>query len=264
MKSGLRFALLLPVAALLACGVTPTTSTTAVVGNWQNWQIQAGTAIASPPNTYPSFVGAIQIQGTQASGIFTTVYSPGTPTPSSTVEDFAGTFNPSNQALSLITNGYSFAFTEPSTPYTPVPFGVIGGCVGNPPPACLAISLTPSVAVQIAPLNGTYAGTLTASNDPSLSGTATLTLTQSSTPNASGAFPLTGTMTLPASGFPSAYPIAGTVSGEGIVLSPVTAPGFYIGASTNPAGTQITVSSLVYGGGGVDPLASFTGTLTLQ
>ena len=69
MKSVRGFALF-PLAILLGCTVPPATPSAPAVP-WQNWQIQAGTAITSPPNTYPSFVGALQIQGTQASGVFT-------------------------------------------------------------------------------------------------------------------------------------------------------------------------------------------------
>jgi hypothetical protein len=72
MKSRLRFALLIPLAALLGCTLpsTPSTTGTAPTGNWDNWQIQAGTSITSPPaGLY--FVGAIQIQGTQSAAVFT-------------------------------------------------------------------------------------------------------------------------------------------------------------------------------------------------
>jgi hypothetical protein len=265
MLSHLRFAALLPLTVLLGCTVSPTTSTTAPAGNWTNWQIQAGAAITSPPNTYPSFVGAIQIQATQVSGVFTPI----TQTGSGTAQDYTGSFDSSTQDLSLITFGYAFGFTEPSIYSSPIQVNVTGGCVAPSPPigpgaVCNAIFVVPSIGVEIAPLSGTYTGTLTAINQPSLSGTATLTLTQSPTPNSSGAFPLTGTMTFPASGDPGASPVAGTVSGEGVSLTPVNAPGFYVGASTNPTTSQVVVTSLAYGGGGIDPDATFAGTLTRQ
>jgi hypothetical protein len=37
-----------------------------------------------------------------------------------------------------------------------------------------------------------------------------------------------------------------------------------LAASTNPAGTQVTISNLAYSSGGTVILATFTGTLTHQ
>ena len=200
MRIRASIALLFPLACLLGCTlpVTPPASTnsptTPLSGNWENWQIQAGAAITSPPNTYPSFLGAIEIQGAQASGIFTTVEATGT---TGQPLDYTGSFNPSTQDVTLATFGYGFGYTQPATPYTLVPVGVIGGCVYPPTytgPECLAIASVPSVGVQIAPLNGTYTGTLTgtittSSQTTPITGTASLTLTQSTTPNSSGQFP---------------------------------------------------------------------------
>jgi hypothetical protein len=278
MRTRASIALLLPLACLLGCTL-PTTPSTTPADTWENWQIQAGAAITSPPNTYPSFLGAIEVQGTQAAGIFTTVYAPGTPTPSSTVEDYAGSFVASTENVTLATFGYGFGYTQPATPYTIVPVSVIGGCVYPPTytgPECLAlIALAPSVGVQIAPLNGIYTGTLTgtlttispATSTP-ITGTASVTFTQSTTPNSSGQFPLTATVTFPSASGLATASLGGTVSGEGIALSyysaAVIGPGITLAASTNPTATQITVSNLSYIGGGTDIYVTLTGTLTLQ
>jgi hypothetical protein len=278
MRTRASIALLLPLACLLGC-TQPTTPSTTPADTWENWQIQAGAAITSPPNTYPSFLGAIEVQGTQAAGIFTTVYAPGTPTPSSTVEDYAGSFVASTENVTLATFGYGFGYTQPATPYTIVPVSVIGGCVYPPTytgPECLAlIALAPSVGVQIAPLNGIYTGTLTgtlttispATSTP-ITGTASVTFTQSTTPNSSGQFPLTATVTFPSASGLATASLGGTVSGEGIALSyysaAVIGPGITLAASTNPTATQITVSNLSYIGGGTDIYVTLTGTLTLQ
>ena len=290
MRIRASIALLFPLACLLGCTlpVTPPASTnsptTPLSGNWENWQIQAGAAITSPPNTYPSFLGAIEIQGAQASGIFTTVEATGT---TGQPLDYTGSFNPSTQDVTLATFGYGFGYTQPATPYTLVPVGVIGGCVYPPTytgPECLAIASVPSVGVQIAPLNGAYTGTLTgtittSSQTTPITGTASLTLTQSATPNSSGQFPLTATVTFPGSTGMGATTLPGLVSGIGIWLNDepcvqpfgyavcnVIGPGSTLRAYTNPTASQITVTGLDTIGDSNDNIAfvTLTGTLTLQ
>src|ERR1039458_2019123 len=95
MNSWLRFALLIPLATLLGCTLpsTPTTGTPpAPTGNWENWQIQAGTAITSPP-TGLYFTGAVQAQGTQSAAVFTSAGLTGSGP--ATVLNFLGTYNSS-------------------------------------------------------------------------------------------------------------------------------------------------------------------------
>lgn len=263
MKLWLRFASLLPLAALVGCTV-PTSPITSppVAGPATNWQIQAGTAITSPPNTYPSFLGAIQIQGTQASGVFTTVNS----ARNSAGLDYTGTYASATGDVNLATFGFAFSYTQPAAPYTLIPVGVIGGCVyppGYPGPECLAIMESPSVGVEIAPLNGTYTGALINGSSPNLQNVL-LTLTQSTTPNASGQFPLTATLVFLSN--QATYPMTGAVSGEGLSLSytsPTTiAPSITLIAATNPAATQITISSLTFVQTG--PSYPYTGILTRQ
>jgi hypothetical protein len=265
MRTRSSIALLLPLACLLGCTL-PTTPSPTPADTWENWQIQAGTAITSPPNTYPSFLGAIQVQGTQATGIFTTVVAAGT---TGQPLDYTGAFNSSTEDVTLATFGYEFGITEPATPYTLTQIGVIGGCVYPPTytgAECLAIFAVPSVGVQIAPLNGTYTGTLTDSASPGMSGTGSLTLTQSTTPNADGSFSLTGTLIFPSNSGLGAYKLSGTISGEGITLydpTPGIVPVVSLTASTNPAATQITVSNLAFAVTASD-IVTFTGTLTRQ
>ena len=274
MKPAPRLVMLLPLACLLGCTLPSTPSTTgtppAPTGNWDNWQIQAGAAITSPPaGLY--FVGAIQVQGTQSAAVFTSAGPVGSGP--ATVLDFLGTYNPTGAVdlLPATTNSaaYGIGFTEPST-NTVIPIGIVSGCVyplDYTGVECLAlISLSPAVGVQIASLNGTYVGTLTDSSSPTLSGTAALVLTQSTAPNSSGQFPLSGTITFPSgSGFGTA-PLAGTVLGEAISLSDPSAapnsPSITLTASANPTATQINISNLAYSGSGTS--ATFTGTLTRQ
>ena len=182
---------------------------------------------------------------------------------------FDSTMNSSTPAITLSAFGYAFSYVPPATPYTPVPVGVIGGCVYPPNyqgAECLAIFSSPSTGVQVAELTGTYTGTLTDSATPSMGGTATLILTQSATPNSSGAFPLTGTLTFPGSSDLGTVQLGGTVSGEGITLSDPSAapnsPSIGFTASANPTAVQIAISNLTYSSSGTT--ATFTGTLTRQ
>jgi hypothetical protein len=248
----------------LGCTLPPT-APASPSSDWQNWQIQAGTATTSPPNTFPSFLGAIQIQATQAAGVFTTVIATGT---APQALDYTGGFGPSTGNVGLITQGYEFAFTEPATPNTITQVTVNGGCVGSPPPACLAIFTSPSVGAEIASLTGTFRGTITSSAAPSKNGTATLTLTQSSTPDSSGAFPLSATIVFPSASDLGTDPLTGTVIGEGLTLNfcsaAVIGPCISLSGSTNPAATQITITNLTFSDPGSNTFATFTGTLTRQ
>jgi len=297
MRIRATIALLLPLACLLGCTLpvttpastnSPTTSSPTPSGSWENWQIQAGAAITSPPNTYPSFLGAIQVQGAQASGIFTTVEAAGT---TGQPLDYTGSFNSSTEDVFLATFGYGFDFNQPATPYTIVPVGVTGGCVyppGYTGPECLAIVAVPSVGVQIAPLNGTYTGTLSGTlntyspfTSTPITGTTSVTFTQSATPNASGQFPLTGTITFPSSSGMSPVTLPGLISGIPIWLNnePCVPPfseyavcdiasltGSTLNAYTNPTATQITITSLQNSSpsGTTETGIALTGTLTLQ
>lgn len=265
MKS-VRGFVLFPLGLILGCALPPSAPSTPA-NPWQNWQIQAGSAITSPPNSYPSFIGAIQTQGTQVSGIFIPITSTG----SGTALEFGGALNASTNDVTLSTYGYGFGLTPPSTPYTLTPVGVIGGCVyppNYPGAECLAIFSVPSTGVQIADLTGTYTGTLANSATPSMSGTATLTLAQSATPDANGAFPLAATIVFPASSDLGTDPLTGTVSGEGLTLnycSPaVIGPCISISGSTNPAATQLTISNMAFSDPGTNTFSSFTGTLNRQ
>ena len=193
--------------------------------------------------------------------------------------DYVGTFNSSAQETTLAasdfgfetplaTTGFGFDFAQPATPATVTPVNVEGGfvyppsCTGS---QCTVINGAPSVGVEIAPLNGTYTGTLTASTQ-SDSGQATLTLTQYTLPNSDGSFSLNGTLTFPASSGFGAHQVGGVIRGEGINLvglNPDPFLDFSGTASTNPAATQITVNNLSYPVT-TSNVVTFTGTLTRQ
>jgi hypothetical protein len=245
-----------------------------------NWQIQAGTAITSPPIA-AYLVGALQDNGGQLTGTFSTAQ---VSTVSPVVEGYSGTYNATtasivlNSTPPLPNEQITAALAVPSDPTT-LSTGTLQFQCGP----CNSGQLFSVVAVEIAPLNGTYTGTLsgtltTASPVTStpISGTASVTFTQSTTPNSSGQFPLTGAVTFPSSSGIGTTTLPGLVSGITIELSSepcifpfsnvscnVVGPGFVLFAYTNPAATQITVTSL----GGSDEAGtgvSLTGTLTLQ
>ena len=142
------------------------------------------------------------------------------------------------------------------------------------------------VGAEIAPLNGTYTGTLSGTLITSsqttptpVSGTASLVLTQSTIPNSSAQFPLTGAVTFPSSTDLGTTTLPGLVSGVGIWLNDepcvqpfgypvcnVIGPGSTLRAYTSPTATQITVTSLntLSDMNGTDTSVILTGTLTLQ
>src|ERR1017187_8837535 len=98
MKNERLFAFLFPLTFLLggALPATPTPmSQSSLTGNWQ---IQAGTAITSPP-TVPYLVGALQDNGGQLSGTFST----GQPSVANPVVviSYSGTYNSTTASMIL-------------------------------------------------------------------------------------------------------------------------------------------------------------------
>ena len=137
----------------------------------------------------------------------------------------------------------------------------------------------PGVAAEIAPLNGTYTGTLTESASslasPIPSGSVSLALTQSTIPSLFE-FRLTGTLTFTGGGCSTSSTISPIVSGITITNIPPSGPDqilmptppVAIIAYTNPTATQITVTYLNINPSPCSTVNSssttFTGTLTLQ
>lgn len=269
MKSRLRFALLIPLATLLGCTLpsTPSTTGTAPTGNWDNWQIQTGTSTTTPPTALTSpptgfyLVGAMQTQGSQVTAIF----QDGGSGP----VNFTGSFDATTSILALgsIPPYLAAQLTLPSNPNTLATGNVSVGCAPPPPggATCTAIALLPAAGAEIASVTGTFAGALTASTEGD-GGQATLTVTQSTTPNADGSFSLGGTFTFPAGSGLGTYPVSGIISGEGITIydpTPGIVPVVSLTATTNPTGTQISVSNLAFALTASD-IVTFTGTLTRQ
>jgi hypothetical protein len=303
MNCRLSISFLLPLVYLAGCKVvgTPTTQTTAsssssIAGNWQ---IQSGTAITSPP-TAPYLVGALEGSDSALTGTFTTTQSS---TVSPTVESYSGTYDASTGSLSL--DFRDLSTSEEITAELSVPTDPTTLSTGTLHILCIPCTntgiSTSVVGVEVAPLNGTYTGTLsgtlntytlsnpTQSTPTPVTGTASVTLTQSNTPNSSGQFPLHGILTISSISGLDTFTISeisgaswlnGTVSGVSFTIasSPpcsgsfdgiCTIIGGYIPvsftASTNPSATQITISNLNFSNVGVEATnITLSGTLTLQ
>jgi hypothetical protein len=286
MRNRLHVLSLLPLVSLIGCSFPYTPAPQSITGNWQ---IQAGSAITSPP-TGLYLTGALQGSETAPTGTFSTVYTSGG---SPTIISYTSTYDSSTGSLSLI---------DSSTPNIQAKLSLsadlntlaTGTIIYDPPSLCgipcQIVQTTPVVGVEIAPLNGTYSGTLTgtlntgnmfdtAITSTPISGTATLVLTQSSTPNSSGQFPLTGTITFPSSSGMSPVTLPGLISGTPVWLSsaPCILPvdeyddcniaSSTLNAYTNPTATQITVTNLINfttSANGGETSVSLTGILTLQ
>lgn len=236
------------------------TSSTAVSsptpsGTYTNWLIEGNSTLISPPvGQYMS--GALQINGTQVTGTFSSHFACTPPTGT-----YTGTLNSAGD-LTLQTIGVNTSLQTSSNPYTPSTGTFTAGGY-----LCLVISSGSAVGVEIAPLNGTLAGAVTATGvAPVPTGNVSLNVTQSTTPNANGQFPLTGAITFTSGTCSVIESLSGTISGEGVALT--TASGastsVQVTATTIPTATQVAASSIVFTPSPCStliPSATYTGTL---
>jgi hypothetical protein len=239
------------------CGVGITPPTTSNLTG--NWQIQGGTAITSPPTGF-YIVGALQSQGSQASGTFTGLI-PCTPP----------VINVTGSVDSMGNLNLTGGFVEVQLLVPANPNSLATGTLGGGGYLCQVVGGGPAVGVEIAPLTGTFAGAVTSNG---ANGNFSMTITQSATSNASGQFPLTGTVTFSNGVCAESIlsTMSGTVSGVGMTLAtgsiPVTGQNYVsVVASTNPAATQLTATSIVFQPSPCSNGSSsstFTGTLTRQ
>ena len=238
---------------LVGCAVesvTPPPTTTSNPAS--NWQIQLGTSITSPPTLAFPLQGAMQVQGSQVTGVFSGTPLCGEPQ----VLNFAGTID--SMGNLTIASKPAYFVVQLAVPADPTV--VSNGTMGVTGQFCaLAMAPAPAVGVEVAPLTGTFTGPVTSSGS---NGNFSMTLTQSGTPNASGQFPLTGSVTF-SSGVcveSTLAPMSGTVSGVGMTLA---TQNIRVVASTNPAATQLSATSIVFPPGSCAN-GTYTGTLTRQ
>ncbi|MGA1983688.1 MAG: hypothetical protein ABSG84_14630 [Acidobacteriaceae bacterium] len=198
MISKLRITLLLPLAALLACGSTP--SGTSTQTNAYNFSGDWGVRTEANPDTIQitGFSGALSATAGVVSGELTTYTNPFTPcmTPSITPVPVSGTVSADgNLTLSLPVAGgtatLSATLTTNLNTFASGTYQVVGG-------TC-AMAATAMQIAQYAPLSGTYTGTFSVLNSydlptPGTATTITAVLSQSAT-NTGAEFPVTGTVT---------------------------------------------------------------------
>jgi hypothetical protein len=222
-----------------------------------NWQIQSGYSITASPTGPVFLVGAIQGQGTQVTGTFSTTSICAAPQ----VVNYSGSFDPSTGVISLVPTP-SVTLVPPVGVELALPVDLTEFSIGNLQASGLLCSLVlsaPAIGVQIAPLTGTFAGPVASSGS---NGNFSMTLTQSVTPNASGQFPLTGSVTF-SNGVcveSTLAPMSGTVNGVGMTLS---TQNISVVASTNPAATQLSATSIVFPPGSCAN-GTYAGTLVRQ
>ena len=223
MKNVKTFAFLFALTCLPGCTLptTPTSLTGASPSLTGNWQIQSGTALTSPP-TAPYLIGALQGTESALTGTFSTAQS-GAVSP--TVDSYAGTYNASTGVLSLQSPlPPEVRLVVASLSLSANPTDLAPGTLAFWCGLCNSGVLFPVVGAEIAPLNGTYTGTLSGtlnngSQTTPISDTASVTFTQSTTPNSSGQFPLTGAVTFPSTSGLGTTTLPGLVSGITIELS---------------------------------------------
>ena len=200
MLSGHRHLLLLPLAALLACGSTPSsTPPPTLTGNWEADSVQFLNYPGVP--TLIHFAGPLQFSnGTVTGTITTTVYggvyangslAPGCG-PSAPPIAVTGTLDVNNNLILSVPVAGGMATltaTLTSTPHTAIDgsFQIVGG-------SCAAGASIMAIG-QYTPIVGTYSGTLVVLDDPEITTHLTAVLNQSTTPT-NGQYPLSGTVTV--------------------------------------------------------------------
>ena len=267
MNIGLRSLILLPLAALVACGSSsPATSGTAPVSGDYVLSVTSG---SSGPT---SFTGGLNINGSTVSGAFQ--FSNTSSACNGTVIPVTGTINSTN-LLTLTSSVFAgntatitiqFPLTQ-GTPYTYGAAGTVQIAPGSSGTNC-TLALANIAALYLAPYNGTWTGSIT---NGSVTGTATLVVTEPITTgttfnlNASGQFPATGTLTFSSTTCSiSSIPLTGTVNGYTLSLNQsVSGSQNPIVPSATESTNPVTFNVLIPSGSTTTcPAGSYAGTIT--
>jgi hypothetical protein len=238
---------MIPLAALLGCGVSPTPSAPSssalnLTGDWVVLAVPNPVTPLTLPTPIGDFMGALQSSGGTVTGTFRAI-STTFPQCVSFTQDLqvAGTIDANNKVtLSVPISGGTATITATiATPqtYTNGTWQIVGG-------ACAMPSTSISIA-EFAPATGTYTGTLNVTDLTTglpVAGSATAvtaSLVQATTPNADGQFPLSGTITATGA-CTGTFPITNEVVSGGLFM-PVTlsSPTFNLIGGILPAGTPL-------------------------
>lgn len=241
MLSRLRFALLLPLAALLSCA----TSAPIVAGA----PTPTGdyVVLVSPTGVVPfTFIGNLTVSGNTASGVFR--YNNPNSTCVSGTQDIPFTGAITNSVLTLTSGVFS---NSTATLTVAVPLTTTSS--GTEIASGTAVISGGSCALASSPLQLTYVPSfgqsLSGSFTGPVNGTITLSLTQSSA-NADGQFPVTGTVAYSGTGCNfSLTGITGLVSGYTLSLGGgTTAPNSEIAVSASATTSPINATLTVFSG----------------
>jgi hypothetical protein len=271
MPSGKRLLVLLPLAALLACGSNPSsssgTASSTLSGNWEadSTQFLANSGVL----TLIHFAGPLQFTNGLVTGTMTAEINQGNAPGCATTGPptaVTGTLDANNNfTLSVPVAGGTATLTAmlSTTPNATVAgiFQIAGG-------SCAAGASTMSIA-QYTPVTGTYTGSLVVTSDPVIKVNVTAILTQSTTP-ANGQYPLSGTVTVTGTCNASFTLNAADsfVAGDSISASTTPLPvtlGPVLTGTTDPTTDRINFALFVDVTQPLSPcVGPFSGTLTLQ
>jgi hypothetical protein len=257
-----RIALFLSAVALaggLGCGSPTTPSVPDTLNISGNWDIVSSTGTTNPAASIIAFYGALQSSNGAVSGTLHALGSNLTAPCVSLSQDLpvTGTIDSANNlALNVAIGGGTAALQVPLTQDLQSAangtYSIAGGTCG--------MASAPMFAIQIPPVTGTYAGTLTLfQSSPAVTAAVTAQLTQSSTPTADGYFPLSGTISI-AGGCPSTVSVSnevlmggsiegGSASLVGLVLPPTPpATAFSISATVGAASPSCSPTVSIWSG----------------
>jgi hypothetical protein len=236
--------------ALAGCGAgSPGVPAPDLTGNWQ---IQ--TSSTTPPPSGFLLLGALSSQGSSVTGTFRfdDLQQPLACGNFNEVVTVSGSIDASRN---LILTSASFAGDatlkiQLNIPAQPTSFA--SGTIEITGTSCNSPS-SPAIAVEFAPLTGTFAGTVepgTIANPGTTGGgPVSITLTQSSTPQPDGQFPLTGKMDYTLGTCTQTVALTGTASGIGVNLTTTPTLGsdsVNLLATALPTGTQLSAAELLF------------------
>jgi hypothetical protein len=275
MLSGQRHLFLLSLAALLACGSTPSTTAPppTLSGNWEADSIQFLNYPGVP--TLIHFAGPLQfsngtVTGTITATVFGGVNADGSLAPgcgpSGPPTSVTGTLDANNNfILTVPVAGGTATLTAilTTTPHTAVDgsFQIVGG-------SCAA-GVSSMYIGQYTPVLGAYTGSLKVIDDPEITVLMSAVLNQSTTPT-NGQYPLSGTVTVTGAcntafnlAVADSFVVGNSISASTTPL-PVTV-GPVLTGTTDPTADRISFVSFVDVTQPPTPcVGPYSGTLTLQ